>query len=406
MKKPVSAALAWKNNEGPWGNLGGNKPRKEPKTVGQGHVPEDGQPPRGWSQQGNQNQPDLEAVVNEMVEKLRGFWRQQQGGNGGGGWPNGGNGDGGLPIPVLPWQNWFYIALGLWAVSGFYIVAPEQQGVVTRFGAYLHTTNPGLHYHLPFPFEKVVKVPVTQVRQVTIGAGEQQEGFADEGLMLTGDGNMVDLTFTVQWRVIDPAAFLFNVVDVENTVAEVAESAVREVIGQYKLNDALTSGREQIAPLVQQHLQQILDFYKAGVQITAINLQQVNPPSAVVDAFRDVQAAEADQQRSINEANAYRNQILPLAQGQVARIAQEAEAYQTAVVADATGAAARFNAQVGAYQSAPVVTTQRLYLETMEQVMSQTPKVVLGGRGAQGVLPYLPLDKLPGGPRPVVEGGR
>jgi membrane protease subunit HflK len=358
--------FAWDNGQGPWGKA--KQPRQQaPKSA-----------PRG------QNQPELEDVVNQMAESLRGYWKNRN--------------DGGLP-GGWTW-DWIVGALVLvWCASGLYVVAPEQQGVVMRFGAYVRTDDPGLNYHAPWPLEKVVKLPVTRVNLLEVGFRTQDGttvSVPEESLMLTGDQNIVDLAFTVNWQIANPSAYLFNVTDPADTLVDVAESVMRETIGLHPIDDALTSDKAQIQYEAKQRMQAVLDYYGMGVHIVAVALQQVNPPSEVIDSFRDVQAANADKQRMINEAKGYANQIVPIARGDAAKVIQQAEGYKAAKVADATGAAERFEAQVGAYQKAPGVTKDRLYLETMQDVMQDTPKVVVTGKNGGNVLPFLPLDKLMG----------
>lgn len=375
--------FAWNNGEGPWGKPTGKAPTSSNRTAGRSTGPA---------------QPDLEDVVAQMAERLKGYWKQGNGGNGGSG--GGGFGmPGGIPI------SWMMVGgLALWLASGFFIVGPDQQGVITRFGAYQRTVDPGLHFHAPWPLESVRKLPVQRVNQLEIGFREGGMDVSPESLMLTQDQNIVDMDFTVQWRIENPAAYLFNLADPDQTVADVAESVMRETIGRHTIDDALTDKKIAIATQAQNELQRVLNRYGAGVRVVGLQLQQVNPPAEVIEAFRDVQAANADAEKLKNEAMGYANQIVPIARGEAARLLQEAEGYQTATVAAAEGDAARFNAQVGAYQANPQVTRQRLYLETMEQVLPGIPKVVVTGRGTQSVLPYLPLDKLPR--VPGNEGGR
>lgn len=370
--------FAWDNGQGPWGNP---KPQAKPKNA----KPE--RPYAGRSG-GARAQPELEDVVNQMAEKLRGFWR-----NGGG---NSGNnvGPGGVA-----YEWWAVGVLLLWLISGLYIVAPEEQGVVTRFGAYVTTSESGLNYHLPWPMESVTKLPVTRVNQLEVGfrSGEGREEPLDvpaESLMLTGDQNIIDLDFTVNWRISNPSAYLFNVADPQGTLLDVAESVMRETIGRHPIDDVLTNNKAEIQHEAQQQMQAVLDSYHMGIYVVNLALQRVNPPQEVIESFRDVQAANTDKQRVINEARGYANQIVPLARGEAAKMIEQAEGYKSAKVAEATGAAERFNAQVGAYQQAPGVTRDRLYFETMEDVMRNTPKVVTTSRSANGVLPFLPLDKL------------
>jgi membrane protease subunit HflK len=292
----------------------------------------------------------------------------------------------------------------IWLLSGFYRVQADQQGVVLRFGKWVETTQPGLNYHLPAPIESVVTPSVTRVNRIEIGFRSGAEigrtgpvrGVGEESLMLTGDENIVDVNFTVFWRIKDAGMFLFNIRRPEPTVKSAAESAMREIIGQTPIALALAEGRRDIEERTFRLMQQILDSYGSGIEITQVRLQKVDPPAAVLDAFRDVQRAEADQERARNEAESYRNDVIPRARGEAERMIQEAEAYRQQVVAKAQGEAERFISILSAYRLAPDVTAKRLYLETMEDVLSGVEKVIIdsGSAGAPGVVPYLPLPEL------------
>ena len=400
--------FAWDGGQGPWGKA---KPMAKPKVSRSEPRPYAARPA------GNSPQPELEDVVNQMAERLRGFWR------------SGGNGSNGKGPGGLSYEWWGVAVFLLYLISGIYIVAPEEQGVVTRFGAYVNTSESGLNYHLPWPIESVVKLPVTRVNQLEVGFRSAENGgepvdMPAESMMLSGDQNIVDLDFTVNWKIANPSAFIFNVADAQGTLVDVAESVMREVIGRHPVDDVLTSSKVAMSSETQvgspealnskatvqfearKRMQEVLDSYKLGIVIVNVSLQRVNPPMEVIEAFRDVQAANADKQRLINEANGYAYQILPLARGEAAKLLEQAQGYKEAKVAEATGAAERFNAQVGAYQQAPQVTRDRLYLETMENIMKDTPKVVTTSRNANGVLPFLPLDKMmvPAKPAAASEG--
>lgn len=395
-----SRMFAWQNGQGPWGKTA-KKPKEQPKTVGGGRAGNGPMP-----------QPDIEDVVNQMKQRFGAIWNQQGSGRGFGGGTGGGmGGASGSPLPDVGLEWIVAVVAGVWLATGFYIVAPEEQGVVTRFGAYQYTTGPGLNFHAPWPFETVTKLPVQRVNQLSVGsmnnmrAGGLQSSLP-ESLMLTGDQNIVDLDFTVQWRIVNPAAFLFNMANPEKTVKDVAESVMRETIGRHSIDDALTNNKLKITQEARDSLQRVLDAYGAGVRVVGLQLQQVNPPREVIDAFRDVQTANADAEKLKNEAIGYANQIVPLARGQAAKLMQEAEAYKIARVAQAEGDAARFNAQVEGYQAAPDVTRQRLYLETMQEILPDLPKVITTGKGTQGILPYLPLERLPGAGSQSQQGGR
>ena len=289
----------------------------------------------------------------------------------------------------------------IWLLFGFYRVLPDEQGVVLRFGAYNRTTPPGLHYHLPAPIETVYTPKVTVVNQIEIGyqSGPSARGgprqVPQEALMLTGDENIVDINFAVYWVIKDAKDFLFNIRSPDATVKAAAESAMREIIGQTPIDSALAEGRGKIQDETQKLLQRILDLYGAGIHITQLKLQKVDPPGPVIDAFRDVQRAKADQVRLQNEAEGYRNDIIPRARGQAAQIEQEAEAYKQEVVARAEGDAKRFLSVEEAYRLDKDVTAQRLYLETMESVLKKINKIIIDKKAAgSGVLPYLPLPEL------------
>jgi modulator of FtsH protease HflK len=297
--------------------------------------------------------------------------------------------------------------LVIWLASGFYRVLPDEVGIVLRFGAYNRTTQPGLNYHLPSPIETVLTPSVTRVNRTEIGyrSGETQttrepvsRQVPEEALMLTGDENIVDVNFTVFWVIKDAKDYLFNIRDPELTVKSAAESAMREVIGETPIAQALAEGRAKIEAETRQLLQMILDSYGAGIEITQLQLQRVDPPAEVIDAFRDVQAALADRARLRNEAESYRNTIIPRARGNAVQIQQEAEAYRLATIARSQGDAARFLSVYNAFKVAQNVTLERLYLETMEQVLKNSNKVIIdkSAQGGNGVLPYLPLPALGG----------
>ena len=335
-------------------------------------------------------------------------------GGGGGGAPWGGGGPQGPDLAEIlrRGQDWVrnmlpggfggagvvlagVVLLFLWGASGVYTIAPEEQGLVLRFGEHHRNTAPGLHWHMPFPVERVVKVPVLTVRRVQIGDHDGRT-FEEESLMLTGDENIIDVSFIVQWQVKDAARFVFNVRNPAETVKAAAESAMREVIGNSQIASALAEGRQTVASDARDLLQSILDEYESGIAVTELLLQRADPPAAVIEAYRDVQRARADLERAINEAQAYRNSIVPQANGQAAQLRNEAQAYKEQVVARADGAASRFVAVHDQYRQAPRVTRERIYLETVESVLGGTDKVLIDGsaEGAGGVVPYLPLPEV------------
>ena len=298
--------------------------------------------------------------------------------------------------------------LVIWLASGFYRVLPDEVGVVLRFGAYNRTTQPGLNYHLPSPIEKALTPSVTRVNRTEIGyrsaEGTTARGVGtrqvpEEALMLTGDENIVDINFTVFWVIKNAQAYLFNIRDPDATVKSAAESAMREVVGETPIAQALSEGRGKIETDTQHLLQGILDAYGAGIELTQLQLLRVDPPAPVIDAFRDVQRALADRERLRNEAESYRNDIVPRARGDAVRIKQEAEAYRQEIIARAQGDADRFLSVYKAFKVSQDVTQQRLYLETMEEILKNSNKVIIdkSAQGESGVLPYLPLPALGSG---------
>lgn len=313
-------------------------------------------------------------------------------------------------IPGGGGSGFVLILLGLlviWGLSGFYRVGADEQGVVLRFGKFHTQTSPGLNYHLPYPIETVQTPKVTLVNRVDIGmrAGADDgrssrlttRDVPEESLMLTGDENIVDVDFSVFWLIKDASDFLFNIQNPNGTVKAVAESTMREVIGQNDIQPILTEQRQSTEDQVRELMQKTLDEYGSGITITQVKMQKVDPPADVIDSFRDVQAARADQERARNEANAYANRVVPEAQGEAVRIRREAEAYREQTVSESEGQASRFAAIYNEYRAASDVTRQRLFLETLEKVMQKSDKVIIeqpaGGTG-QGVVPYLPLDQL------------
>ncbi|MFO0996468.1 MAG: FtsH protease activity modulator HflK [Alphaproteobacteria bacterium] len=357
-------------------------------------------------------------------------WNQ---GGGGGPWGSGGSGGGGSPwgrgsppqppnledllrqgqdrfkrmMPRGGGNSNFILYVGiaiffLWVASGIYYVPADAQGVVLRFGKWVDTTGPGLHYHLPTPIETVLKPRVLQVNSLDLGfrnlaggRGPKRE-VPEESLMLTGDQNIIDIDFNVQWRIKDAGQYLFNIRDPEQTVRVVAESAMREIVGRTGIQPALTEGRRTIETEAFQLMQKILDDYGAGIAITQVQLQEVHPPEPVIDAFNDVQRAIQDRDRMQNEAEAYRNDIIPRARGEAVKLVQDASAYKEKVVLESQGRAQHFLSVYNEYKNAKDVTTKRIYLETMEEILRGTPKYIVNG-GREGVAPYLPLP-LPQSP--------
>jgi len=287
-------------------------------------------------------------------------------------------------------------------LSGLYRVLPDEQGVVLRFGKYVSTTQPGLNYHIPYPVETVLTPKVTRVNRIDVGfRSERDSGFSggvadvpEESLMLTGDENIVNIDFSVFWVIKNAGMFLFKIQDPVQTVKAAAETAMREVIAKSNLQSILTEGRGRIELETQEIIQRILDEYTSGIQVTQVQTQKADPPDQVIDAFRDVQAARADMERSKNEAQAYANDVIPRARGEAAKILQAAEAYQKEVVARAEGEASRFLSIYTEYSKAKKVTQERMYLETMEKVLADIDKVIIDKNSSSGVVPYLPLPEL------------
>ncbi|TWB68003.1 protease FtsH subunit HflK [Nitrospirillum amazonense] len=361
---------------------------------------------------GSRPQPGLEDAVRQSGERLRvllggGGGRNGAGGPGGNGRPRGGA-PSGSPFTLNGWSTGRVIGVGvaavaaLWLATGVYRVAADEQGVVLRFGKPVRVEQPGLRYHLPAPIEQVLLPQVTRVNRIEIGYRSQGDGrrsvsdrdVADESTMLTGDENIVDIDFAVFWVIKDPAKFLFNIREPEETVKKVAESAMREIIGRTEIQPALTDARQRIENDSRQLLQTILDQYQAGIEITQVQLQRVEPPPAVVEAFNDVQRARQDRERLRNEAETYRNDIIPRARGEAERLNQEAQAYRDQVVDLAQGDAKRFQQVLEAYAQAPDAASRRLYIETMEQILKGTHKILLDDKAGGGAVPYLPLNDM------------
>jgi len=360
--------MSWNNQGGgPWGG-DGNK---------QGPWGQGPKRPGGGGNGSGPTPPDLEEMLRKSQDNLKKFLP-------------GGFGSGKLIILGL-------FALGaLWIASGFYKVASDEQGVQLVFGKYVTQTNPGLHWNFPSPVGDVLTPQVTKVNKVEIGVSNNRgRTSAGESLMLTGDQNIADIEFAVLWNIKDAASFLFNIRDPETTVRAASQSAMREVIGQMSLEKITTEGRAQIAQDAQTLIQQILDDYKSGINITGVELAKADPPQAVIEAFHDVQSARQDKERKQNEAAAYRNKIVPTARGEGQKLIQDAEAYKERVIKDAQGEAKRFTSVYESYAANKEVTRERLFLETMEEVLKGSNKVIMDGKdGGTGVVPYLPLGEL------------
>ena len=344
----------------------------------------------------DQGPPDLDEVIKKFQDKLSGLLGGKRGGGNGGnvvGGPGSGSGGGSALISVVA-----VVGLVVWGLSGIYIVDSAERGVITRFGSYVDTTMPGPHWHLPYPIERVELVDVEENRAVEIGfrdssASRRVATVPQEALMLTQDENIVDIKFAVQYQIGDAKSYLFNVRDPDATLRQATESAVREVIGKAKMDFVLTEGQSDIADRVETNLQEILDRYETGLLVTSVNLQSAQPPEEVRGAFEDAINAREDQQRLINEARAYSSDVIPKSRGNAARQLEEANAYKERVIAQAEGEASRFEQMLTEYKKAPVVTRQRLYIDTMQSVMQNTSKVMVDVEGGNNLL-YLPLDKI------------
>lgn len=371
------------NNGGPWGGGGGNRPTGP-----------SGGDNRGGDNRGNNgrrpgDQPQI-PEIDEMLNKGNEYLKVLMGGKGGGTGRPGGSGSGGpgfnkgtIGLVVLG-------AVALWAYSSFYTVQPQENGVELFLGEYHRTTGEGLRF-APWPVVTHEKVLTTARRTETIGKGSG----ADSGLMLTTDENIVDIDFSVVWTVKDPQKYLFNLADPRGTIQAVSESSMREIIAASKLAPILNRDRAQIGIDAKDLIQSTLDGLDSGIAIQLVNLDKADPPSEVIDAFRDVQAAEQERDQLERQADAYANTVVAGARGTAAQIVEEAEAYRSQVVNEAEGEASRFTSVLTEYKNAPEVTRKRLYLEAIEEVYGGMDKIILDeGASGQGVVPYLPLNEL------------
>lgn len=347
----------------------------------------------GWLQGNNDGPPDLDQVMRDLSRKINNLF-----GKGGGNQPNRQpnrptNGSDAMPaLPVLPIVA---IVVLVWLGTGFYIVDQGSLGVVKRFGNYVETAEPGPRWHLPYPFESADVVNMEQVRRLEVGYRSAGEGSGSkvkqpkEALMLTEDENIIDLQFAVQYNLKNAKDYLFNNRSTDEAVMSAAETAIREVVGKSKLDDLLQKGLADTS----ERMQIILDSYKTGVNITSVSLQSAQPPEQVQEAFEDVNRANQDNQRQINEGQAYANDIIPKARGTASRLLAEAAGYKLKIESEAKGNASRFEQILVQYKKAPEVTRQRLFLEAQEQILSSVSKVVVDQKGGNSML-YLPLDKL------------
>jgi len=346
-----------------------------------------------WGNKDNRNSggpPDLDEIWRRFNQRLNDmFGGKNSGGGEGGGSPVAGLPGGGNLVGLL-----IGVLVLVWVASGFYIVDTGQRGVVLRFGQYLETTEPGPRWHLPWPIESREIVNVDQVRTVEIGyRNNVKSKVLKESLMLTDDENIIDLQFAVQYILKDPVEFLFINRAPEDSALQIAETAMREIVGKNKMDFVLYEGRAEIAALAKQLMQDIHDRHKTGISISQVTLQNIQPPEQVQAAFDDAVKAGQDRERLKNEAEAYSNDVVPRARGLASRLKEEAEGYKLSVIANAEGEASRFTQIFAEYQKAPQVTRQRLYLDTMQTVMNNTSKIVVDQKGGNSLL-YLPLDKL------------
>ncbi|CAH1658009.1 HflK protein [Hyphomicrobiales bacterium] len=364
--------MSWSNHSGgPWGQKPGGPWGSGPSGGGGG----------------GGNPPDLEDFIRRGQDKLRNII------------PGGGGGASGRGIALIGLG-----AVLLWLATGFYTVRPDEVGINMIFGRYVGTTGEGLRYNFPYPIGSVIKPQVTTVNTIEVGqrTGDTSRRVTagrevpEESLMLTGDENIVDINFTVQWQVSPsrPQDYVFNLQNPDAAIKAAAESTMREIVGRRNIQSVLTTDRGAIEAEVRQSMQKLLDEYGAGVEIRQVQLQKVDPPQQVIDAFRDVQAARQDQDRIRNEAETYASRVVPEARGEATRIIQAAEGYRERAVAEARGAASRFTQVYEAYAAAPDVTRERMFIETMERVLSGSDKVLIDSKEGQGVVPYLPLGEL------------
>lgn len=384
-------------NDGRWGRGDEGGPDGDRPSGNRPEEPQGRPPERPRGQGPNQGPPDLDELWRDFNRKLGGLF----GGRGGGQPPTGGNGGNGNYKPDMKNAGFglglvALVALLIWLGTGFFIVQEGSQAVITQFGRYKATVGAGFNWRLPYPIQRHEMVVVTQIRSADVGRDSivRSTGLR-ESAMLTEDENIVEIKFAVQYRLSDARAWLFESKSPSDTVIQVAETAVREVVGKMKMDAALAEERDQIAPRVRALMQSILDRYKVGVEVVGINLQQggVRPPEQVQAAFDDVLKAGQERERAKNEAQAYANDVVPRATGTASRLKEESEAYKARIVAQAQGDGQRFGQVLAEYQKAPQVTRDRMYTDAMQQIYSNTTKVLIDSKQGSNLL-YLPLDKL------------
>lgn len=376
------------NNKSPWGNLGDKKPSGNKPTLG--------------SLNGSSSNSSSGGGGNDKIIDFEKFFKKPDG-----------SGNGEITISLRAFIALLVVAIVGWGLTGFYKVDASEEGTVLRFGKFHRTASEGLRYHLPAPIERVFIVKKTVINSVDIGfrgrGSEDAQAFGSynrfnndgqdvkqlsESLMITGDTNIADVSFTVQWRIKNSFQFLFNITNPVETVKSVAESSMREVIGRSMFAASMTTKRNEIETDVKDLIQHTLDLYKAGIEIYVVNLNDFQNPAPVMPAFLDVETAKQDKETAINKAKSYENSVVPKARGESRKLIQEAEAYKQEVVAIATGDASRFEAVYKEYAKAKDVTKKRIYLETMQEVYGKTQKLVVDGKAGNGVVPYLPLNEF------------
>ncbi len=375
-------------NQGPWGPWSGGT---NPENKNGEKKPENskGENSTESSKENKQSKP----AGDDMTKKIDDFF-----GSSGG---NKGNTNGRDPKKTKRIVSFFTLGfLSIWLLLGFYKIDPDENGIVLYFGKFYSISTPGLNYYIPYPFGKLIKQSVTRINTEEFGYNSSSSKFSKkdldaESLMLTGDENIVDIDFQVQWQISNIEEFTFNITEPRIAIRKAAESIMREVIARTPITQALSGGKSEIEITTKNLLQQILDYYKAGVRITSLKLQRVDPPAQVIDAFRDVQTAKADKEKEINQGQAYANDIIPRARGEAAQMLEQAQAYKQEVVANAQGDAQRFISVHKEYSLARQVTKKRIYLETMEKIYSDIDKVMIDKTTAKsGVTPYFPLNDL------------
>jgi membrane protease subunit HflK len=379
-------------NSGPWGAWGNSSGDNKNKDD-QNKDTSNGKKPDSDNDSNNKKPKKPAGDFNDFLKKAEDFFRKIFGNNGGS------DKNKNFPKSLIGLVILGFILL--WTMFGFYKVDPDENAVTLYFGKFYSVTTPGLNYHLPFPFGKVIKKSVTTVNTEEFGFTStsnksDKRNFDAESLMLTGDENIVDIEFQVQWQISDIKDFTFNIANPNQAIRKSAESAMREIIARTPIADALSDGKKKIELEAKTLLQQILDSYGAGIRITLVQLRRVDPPSQVIDAFRDVQTAKADKEKEINQAQSYANDIVPRARGTASQMKEQSEAFLQEAVSNAEGEAGRFLTVYNQYSKSKQVTKKRIYLETMEKIYRDMDKIIIDKNASKStVMPYLPLNDLP-----------